>query len=120
MPAGLGLLITIGLTIMALLAWLDPNQVLPEPVIAYTFSALLFTLIIIVKNVVGPITNGYLACYAIYHWATYGEPRLWPLMQWVIGLVVDVGSMSSAALIYTVIFIIISLVTNGIGAIADL
>lgn len=112
-PFVIGFWIAVGMTIMAFFAWMDPQQTLSMSVASHFAAGMAFAFVITIKGILGPITNGYLACYAIYHFATYGEAKLWPLMNWAIGLIVNTNSSTNAVAIYTTVFVVISLFSSG-------
>lgn len=118
-PAGIGGVITIGVLLYSIFLYIDDgkNFVFFE-IIKNTFFALVFTAILTLKNFLGAVVNGWLATYSLYHFFEYGALKIWPVMSWVISLIIDSAS-NPTVILYTVIFMVGSIICGGIASIID-
>ena len=118
-PAGIGGVITIGVLLYSIFLYIDDGKnFMFFDIITSTFFALVFAIILTLKNFLGALVNGWLAAYSMYHYFEYGELKIWPVMSWVISLIID-SAENYTVILYTLIFMLGSIICGGIAAIID-
>ena len=90
------------------------------PSIAFTLEtgtdlflrAMLFCIIFGLMTFFAPLVNAWLISYSAYMFQDTGAIIIWPIMEWMVGLLIG-GKSSGVALAYTVFFVVYTLILSG-------
>ena len=112
-PLLIGAVITFGVLVYSIFLFMDETKSISfSYVVKHTIMAISFTVIIMFKTYLGPMFNGWLASYSAYNYFEHNIFEVWPFMNWIISLVIEIPG-DTATLVYTGIFMVLSLFLSG-------
>lgn len=121
-PAALlGAIVVAGVFVYSLFLWIDPAR--PDVgfivFISNVFFAVIFALILATKVAFGPIVLGINVAFTIYNYFEHGILKIWPVMAWIVELVVHQAS-HPVVIVYTIIFLLFTAVLNSLATFTNL